>query len=216
MVTCPHLSFDAERRTVVAADGTPRHLTPKAFDLLEILIEEAPRVVRKAELHTRLWADSFVSDAALTSLVKELRRVLRDLDEAPLIRTAHGVGYAFDHACSFARITPEGHWLVGPRRRYELKPGANVIGRDATADVRLDGIEVSRRHACIAVAGESAAIEDLGSKNGTTVGEALLTSRFGLKDGDCIRVGSLMLTYRRQANDGSTATVGEKSGTDPL
>jgi DNA-binding winged helix-turn-helix (wHTH) protein len=211
MVTCPHLSFDAERRTVVAADGTPLHLTPKAFDLLQILIEEAPRVVRKAELHTRLWRDTFVSDAALTSLVKELRRVLRDLDKgAPLIKTTHGVGYAFDHACSLPRTAREGiHWLVGPRCRYALKPGANVIGRDSTADVRLDGIDVSRRHACIVVVGENAAIEDLGSKNGTAVEDASLISRFDLKDGDCIRVGSVTVTYRRQASDGSTATVVE-------
>lgn len=58
-------------------------------------------MVRKTELHSRLWPDSFVSDAALTSLVKELRRVLRDLaGGAPLIKTTHGVGYAFDHACA--------------------------------------------------------------------------------------------------------------------
>ena len=43
-------------------------------------------------------------DAALTSLVKELRRVLRDLDGgAPLIKTTHGVGYASgDVACGSA------------------------------------------------------------------------------------------------------------------
>ena len=194
---------------MVAAHGSPLHLTPKAFDLLQILIEEAPRVVRKAELHTRLWPDTFVSDAALTSLVKELRRVLRDLDgRAPFIKTTHGVGYAFDHACSFARTAPGGiHWLVSARYRYALKPGANVIGRDATADVCLDGVEVSRRHACILVAGESAAVEDLGSKNGTAVGDTLLISRLDLKDGDCLRVGSVTLTYRRQAGDGSTATM---------
>ena len=208
-IICYHLSFNAERRTVVAADGTPLHLTPKAFDLLQILIEETPRVVRKAELHTRLWPDTFVSDAALTSLVKELRRVLRDLDKGrPLIKTTHGVGYAFDHACSFRRTAREGsHWLVGPRRRYALNPGENVIGRDATADVRLDGVDVSRRHARVVVADESAAIEDLGSKNGTAVGDSLLTSQFELKDGDRIRVGSVTLTYRRQAFDESTATM---------
>jgi DNA-binding winged helix-turn-helix (wHTH) protein len=208
-ITCHHFSFNAERRSVVGAEGTPLHLTPKAFDLLQILIEEAPRVVRKAELHTRLWPDTFVSDAALTSLVKELRRVLRNLDTgAPLIKTTHGVGYAFDHACSFARAAREGiHWLIGPRRRYELKPGANVIGRDATADVRVDGVDVSRRHASIVVADENAAIEDLGSKNGTAVGGTLLVSGFALKDGDCIRVGSVTLTYRRQACDESTVTL---------
>ena len=42
--------FDAARRQVTR-DGCDVHLTPKAFDLLGVLIEAAPRVVPKAELH---------------------------------------------------------------------------------------------------------------------------------------------------------------------
>jgi DNA-binding winged helix-turn-helix (wHTH) protein len=208
-VSCSHFSFDPKGRTLVASDGARLHLTPKAFDLLQILIEEAPRVVRKAELHTRLWPDSFVSDAALTSLVKELRRVLRDLaGGAPLIKTTHGVGYAFDHACVPARpVREDSHFLVGARRRYVLNPGANVLGRDAMAEVSLDGFEVSRRHACIVVTGEKATVEDLGSKNGTAVDGTLLLSRLELKDGDRIRVGSVTLVYRRQTGEESTATM---------
>ena len=56
------------------------HLTAKAFDLLALLVDEAPRVVRKAELHERLWPGTFVSEAALGALVKELRRALEDRD----------------------------------------------------------------------------------------------------------------------------------------
>jgi DNA-binding winged helix-turn-helix (wHTH) protein len=87
-------SFDPTTRQVQR--GTDDiHLTPKAFDLLTLLVVEAPRVVSKAEAHERLWPGTFVSDATLLSLVKELRRALGDRDEsAPIIRTAHGVGYA--------------------------------------------------------------------------------------------------------------------------
>jgi DNA-binding winged helix-turn-helix (wHTH) protein len=64
-------------------------------DLLALLIAEAPRVVRKDELHQRLWPGTFVSDATLVGLIKEVRRALDDHDgEPPLIRTAHGVGCA--------------------------------------------------------------------------------------------------------------------------
>ena len=209
MNSCRHFSFDPKGRTLVAPGGGRLHLTPKAFDLLQILIEEAPRVVRKTELHSRLWPDSFVSDAALTSLVKELRRVLRDLDGgAPLIKTTHGVGYAFDHAC-----VPEdpprdnSHVLVGPRRRYVLHPGANVLGRDPLVDVSFDGVEISRRHACIVVAREKATLEDLGSKNGTTVDGTRILSALELKDGDRIQIGSATLVYRRQTDAESTATM---------
>jgi DNA-binding winged helix-turn-helix (wHTH) protein len=68
------------------------HLTPLAFTLLDLLIAEAPRVFTKEELHSRLWPDTFVSDAALTSLIKELRRALDDREARALIRTVNRIG----------------------------------------------------------------------------------------------------------------------------
>jgi len=77
-------------------NGKPIHLTPKAFDFLLLLIEEAPRIVRKDELHKRLWPDTFVVDSTLVSVVKEVRRALSDhASTSPIIRTAHRVGYGF-------------------------------------------------------------------------------------------------------------------------
>jgi DNA-binding winged helix-turn-helix (wHTH) protein len=206
-------SVDVERRVVSGADGTPLHLTPKAFDLLCVLLAEAPRVVRKSELHARLWPDTFVSDAALTVLVKELRRVLDDRDrEPPLIKTSHGVGFAFDapvtrRASGAASGEPRGmHWLVSPVRRYVLEPGENVIGRDPAANVWIAEVNVSRRHARIAVSGERAIIEDLESKNGTLLASTPLTAPLELADGDEIQIGGIALIYRRLTTDQSTAT----------
>lgn len=213
VLTCDGLVFDPDRRRVCGPDGTPLHLTPKAFDLLQILITDAPRVVHKRELHARLWPDTFVTDAALTALVKELRRVLRDRDrQPPLIKTAHGVGYAFDAAltgaspAASARTISRVHWLVSSARRYALETGDNVIGRDPAATVWLDEVNVSRRHARVIVSGEHAVIEDLESKNGTMVGACRLTAPHELADGEDIRVGGVHLTYRRD-DDGSTQTA---------
>ena len=90
------LALDVVARQV-SSGGVALRLTPKAFDLLTLLAREAPRVVPKAELHQELWRETFVSDAALASLVKELRRELRERGRAAdLIRTVHGVGYAFE------------------------------------------------------------------------------------------------------------------------
>lgn len=205
-------SFDAARRRVCDTDGTPLHLTPKAFDLLQILITDAPRVVHKSELHARLWPDTFVTDAALTALVKELRRVLRDRDrQPPLIKTAHGIGYAFDAPLTTSSAAPTRapngvHWLVSAARRYALEAGNNVIGRDPAAAVWLDQVDVSRRHARVIVSGERAMIEDLESKNGTLVGACRLTAPHELADGEHIQVGGVCLTYRRD-NDESTRTA---------
>jgi DNA-binding winged helix-turn-helix (wHTH) protein len=88
-------TFDSEQRLIQGAEGEA-HLTPKAFDLLCLLIRHAPRVVSKAEIHTALWPDTCVSDSALVVVIKEIRRALDDRDtHSPIVRTFHRVGYAF-------------------------------------------------------------------------------------------------------------------------
>ena len=133
-------------------------------------------MLTKQELHERLWPDTHVSDATLVGLVKEVRRALDDrVSDAPLIRTVHRVGYAFTaEVASTGPSLPPGsagarHWLVFSGRRVMLGDGENVVGRDPASHVHVDHASVSRRHARIAVAGLGVRIEDLGSKNGTTV-----------------------------------------------
>src|SRR5262245_30077525 len=192
-------------------DGEVLHLTPKAFDLLALLIDQAPRVVAKTELHERLWPDTFVSDSTLLGVVKELRRVLADrLADRPIIRTAHRVGYAFCRPLEPAARARSAvlHWLLVDERRIALRAGENMIGRDPAAIVRLDSTAVSRCHARIVVDGPNVRLTDLGSKNGTTVGERRVTDECSLQDGDIICVGTTRLLYRAAATAGSTETLG--------
>ena len=51
-----------EGRRLLSRGGQPVRLTRKAFDLLALLIEHAPHVVTKDELHRRLWRETFVTD----------------------------------------------------------------------------------------------------------------------------------------------------------
>ncbi len=110
-----------EGRRILSRGGRHVHLTRKAFDLLTILVEEAPRVVSKDELHRRLWPDTFVTDATIAGVVKELRRVLGgEEDREPLVRTVHGVGYAFTgtiHAGDPDDASAPRYWLVSGTRR---------------------------------------------------------------------------------------------------
>src|SRR5262245_49255434 len=88
-------SLDTETRQIARADE-PIHVSPKAFELLTALVEARPRALSKADLHERLWPDTFVSDANLAILIREIRRALDDSARAPkFIRTLHGFGYAF-------------------------------------------------------------------------------------------------------------------------
>ena len=202
-------ALDSDRRQVTRGD-VEIHLTPKAFDLLTVLIDDAPRVVRKTELHEQLWPGTFVSDAALVGLVKEVRRALDDRDpRTPIIRTAHGVGYAcvapIDREA--ARRIPVSRWIVTGGRRIALADGENVIGREPAAAILLDVAGVSRRHARIVVSERGAILEDLGSKNGTRIGDTLVTGTVALHDGDAIHVGPVPIIYHAAASGISTDTV---------
>ena len=205
--------FDADRRRLSREDRTIR-LTPKACDLLALLVAEAPRVVSKAELHQRLWPGTFVSDAALASLVKEIRRALHDHDRsAPILRTAHGVGYAMNVSVERrpAHRPAVATWLVVGERRVALTEGENLVGRDPSAEVFLDVKGVSRRHARIVVSDDGAFLEDLGSKNGTIVRDRAVTHRITLRDGDPIEFGPVVVVYRLSAAPASTTTVARRA-----
>ena len=183
------------------------HLTPKAFDLLCLLIEAAPRVVSKAEIHERLWPAGAVTDATLVGLVKEVRRVLSDNEDLPIIRTAHRVGYAFDAPVHRTSVTPHDcHWLIASDRRIALTAGENIIGRDPAANVWLDYSTVSRRHARVTVLDAHVTLEDLGSKNGTSIGGVPLTSAVTLRNGDEFACGQLVIIYRQSSAELPTAT----------
>jgi DNA-binding winged helix-turn-helix (wHTH) protein len=209
-------TLDTDRR-LLQRNEAEVHLTPKAFDLLVLLIQEAPRVLRKAELHELLWPGTFVSDATLVGLIKEIRRQLDDRDATSrLVRTAFGVGYAF---CGTVESTGlplgarkpdiggESWWIVAGGRNIPLGEGEHLIGRDPASTVWLDVPGVSRRHARIVIDRQGASIEDLESKNGTTLREQLVTGPSPLHDGDRIQVGPILVVFHASAAGPSTTTL---------
>jgi len=80
------------------------------------------------------------------------------------------------------------------------------VGRGPEADVWLDAPGVSRRHARIVVDQDQVRLEDLGSKNGTTVGGTRVHGSVALDDGDQITFSSTSCVYRRSTAGISTAT----------
>jgi DNA-binding winged helix-turn-helix (wHTH) protein len=204
-------TLDSDRRQLLRG-SVDVHLTPKAFDLLTLLLEEAPRVVPKSELHRHLWPTTFVSDTTLVGLVKELRRALGDHDvNEPIVRTAPRVGYAFggslQRADSSHLAAGVRRWVVVGSRRVGLVAGENLIGRHPASNVSVDAAGVSRRHARIVVGEHGARLEDLGSKNGTLVDNVRLAGPVVLSDGDCIQIGPIAILYRESDDGPSTETV---------
>jgi DNA-binding winged helix-turn-helix (wHTH) protein len=203
-------TIDLDTREVFRA-GERVHLSPKGFLLLELLLEGRPRAFSKAEIHRKVWPDSFVSEATLASLVAEIREAIGDSSrDEPAIRTVHGFGYAFAAAASSLPPEPspgnESTWrLVWADHETRLPEGETVLGRDSLATIRIPSQSVSRRHARIVVEGEIAKLEDLGSKNGTFVGGERVAALVQLRSGDSIRLGSVALTVRSDSQ-GSTDT----------
>ena len=87
--------LDARRRLLLRQDRSVP-LTPKALELLLVLIEHSGHVVEKDELMRRLWPDSFVEEGNLAFNVSNLRKAL---GESPgrrdYIVTIPGRGYQF-------------------------------------------------------------------------------------------------------------------------
>lgn len=193
-------------RRQLSRGGDLLHLTPKAFDLLSLLVDAAPRVVAKAEIHQRLWPGGAVTDATLVGLVKEVRKALSG-GRQEAIRTVHRVGYALDiDVTRTSAVTPRCHWLFAGNRRLALTDGENIIGREPGANIWLDHSTVSRRHARVTVSPTHTLIEDLGSKNGTSIGGVPLSGAAALSDGDEFTCGQLLITYRQSRADLPTAT----------
>jgi DNA-binding winged helix-turn-helix (wHTH) protein len=209
--------LDVDLRQLRGPSGN-LHLSPKAFDLLALLVANRTRVLSKIELQERLWPETFVIDTNLASLIAEIREALSDDAKHPrFIRTAHRVGYAFCGAVTddasnplVTRANLNLCWLLKDGRRIPLSSGENILGRDLEGIIDIDSPSVSRRHARIRVLEHDATIEDLESKNGTYVrGERVSAAPVPLSDGDELRIGSVSLRFRQQTTSGSTMTLAE-------
>ena len=78
------------------ADGQPRSLQPQIFALLAFLLEHRERLVSKDEIFENVWDGRVVTDAALASRVKSLRKLLDDDGRTQrYIRTVHSKGFRF-------------------------------------------------------------------------------------------------------------------------
>src|SRR6185369_17207602 len=81
---------------VLTRAGEIVSLTPKATDILALLVINAGRVVEKDDLLKGAWADTFVEDSSLTQNIFVLRRTLGDERTVPkYIETVARRGYLF-------------------------------------------------------------------------------------------------------------------------
>jgi DNA-binding winged helix-turn-helix (wHTH) protein len=188
----------------ISCENRVVRLRPRAMDVLVCLAAAAGKLASKRELIDGVWHTEHVSDHALTQVIAELRTALGDDARHPAyIENVPRRGYRL-----VATVTPVASSVTAAREAsvpfrlqgeggdHPLKQGANLIGRTADADIRIDRTAVSRAHARIVVTGTTATIEDLGSKNGTYLNGARLEQPTVLNSGDDIWIGRSVARLR--------------------
>ena len=119
--------------------GVPLPLTPKVFDALVLLVENAGHLVEKDEFMKRLWPDTFVGDDTLASNISLLRKALGGQANAQdYIVTVPKRGYRFVAAISEA--PQNGGFAV-----LSVPTGATSDAYPASMESRSDAVPAGRQ-----------------------------------------------------------------------
>jgi DNA-binding winged helix-turn-helix (wHTH) protein/Flp pilus assembly protein TadD len=84
----------APKDRLLLCRGNPVPLTPKAFDLLVVLVHRNGHLVSKDDLLRQVWPDTFVEEVNLSVHISVLRKIL-DHDRHGMIQTVPTHGYRF-------------------------------------------------------------------------------------------------------------------------
>jgi anti-anti-sigma factor len=113
---------------------------------------------------------------------------------------AHGPGFSID-----------GVLVRSDGREYPIPPAGLTIGRRSDAGVPVQDPEVSRSHARVRRRDGSFIVVDLGSANGTYLNDHRVTDEAPMADGDILRTGNCLLTFRlRRPAVGPDADAGRR------
>ena len=143
--------------------------------------------------------------SSANELLADARQLKQQFDHSAAVRRS--TRFVEDPlAASEAQIAT--HVLVHANRELPLHEGENIVGRETAARVRFASASVSRHHASILVAGDTATVVDLGSKNGTFVDGERVDGPRVLADGETIRFGRMEMVYRSPGAERATEPLG--------
>ena len=127
------------------------------------------------------------------------------LDGVPFLTEAR-TAMSVEAAAAVEALPPTSALLVvqyGPNAgaRFLLDGPRTTAGRSPDADIFLDDVTVSRKHAVFQIEGDQFVVRDVGSLNGTYVNRELIDSAV-LRPGDEVQIGKYRLVFHtaRRAN----------------
>jgi DNA-binding response OmpR family regulator len=95
-VLCNGRVIELDSRVIVQPDGQREHLPARDFELLELLITTAPRVVSRNQIIDTLWGeDKLGNHRTVDNMIVHLRQSLGD-SGSNFIRSVRGVGYQWE------------------------------------------------------------------------------------------------------------------------
>ena len=100
-------TLDLVRGALLASDGAELPLRPKSFALLQLLVENAGRLLDRDTIMQAIWPDVFVTNDSITQCVRDIRRVLGE-EPHGLLRTVPRRGYLFTAEVSRASYAAAG------------------------------------------------------------------------------------------------------------
>jgi TolB-like protein/DNA-binding winged helix-turn-helix (wHTH) protein len=124
---------DAQSR-VLRRGEEPIAVTPKAFDVLLLLIQHSGEVVSKDQLMQTVWPDSFVEESNLTQTVFMLRKALGETSSQRYILTVQGRGYRF--APDVKTVPVNGHV---PDRTWDAATQGTGLAEPAAVNLPFRG-----------------------------------------------------------------------------
>lgn len=83
----------------------------------------------------------------------------------------------------------------GTSKEFPLSPGKTLVGRSEECDLRIPLPEISRKHSVLMVTGNTVAVRDLGSANGTYVNNKRISEQ-ELAAGDHLVIGPVVFTVK--------------------
>jgi adenylate cyclase len=124
-------------------DGEPVAVEPQAMRILIELINHRDKVVAKTQLLDSVWGDRFVSESALTSQIKALRRAIGDTGrDQRIVKTVHGRGYMFIAPVEDDTVLPAAEaerrnpvLAVLPFANLAAEPGRSHLAEGLTHDI---------------------------------------------------------------------------------
>jgi DNA-binding winged helix-turn-helix (wHTH) protein/predicted ATPase len=166
----PAVRIEAETERAWCGDRM-LDLTPKAFAVLRHFVEHPAHLLTKDALLAAVWGDTVVSEAALTSCIRDVRRALADTSREPrYIETVHRRGFRF--------IGPVASTAAAPMAPRDA-PLATVVGRDAELErlQRSFGTARTGRRQLVFITGEAG------------IGKTTLVEAFLARVGGGVRIG---------------------------